>query len=310
MANKKAAKDPQDAVLAGLPITDGDTSETPTQSATPTGIQYGTPCRTVSDMSDADVTWILPKEDYRGACYMWPVPNGEIVIPGNALYRMPTTKAVMTDCFGFMPSDNLLDFGGFAVPYCSDWQGYVAKRNAGEWEEEAAKIQGLLTSAPAEQGVPPEGTDVAGWDSIASVTLGWNLLPESEGVIPMLGTPKSDDLLTDIQAKGATFLSELAPSLPSAFIDGSTFLDPVNEIVQLKLGSITLSTPELIQQIPNISKVPLSVLLEMGRRTYCGTSLFDLQSGIFTGSATIAGYALSPSNCNMQIMFSDVTLHK
>ena len=313
MPKKTTSKQPKDPVLARThstgPSSQPANSSSPTPSQSQSGIEYGTPCKKVSDMSETDITWILPKADYRNACYMWMVPNGEIVIPGKNLYRMPTTQKVMTTFYGFMPEDTLEDFGVFGVPTCSDWEAYVAKRQAGEWAQEESAIQQLIASEGADvSGVPPEGANVAGWEDIASVTVGWYLLPNAENVIPLLGTSESDAMLADIKANGASYLSSLAPSLPSSFVQGTDFSDPGNLITELKLGTIELTSPSQMEEIPAFSKVPLSVLQEMGGNTYSGTAMFDMQPNIFTGSATIDGYALSTSNCRMQCMFSGVTL--
>ena len=111
-----------------------------TAAVTDDGITYGTLYQHVSDMPDDKVVYVLPKEDYRDACYMWQVPNGEVVIPGRPLYRMPTTKAVMTNAFGFMPSDQCADFGVLAISDCSDWMGYAMQREAGNWKQIQEKI--------------------------------------------------------------------------------------------------------------------------------------------------------------------------
>ena len=130
-------------------------NNTPSPAPAPALSPYGTVYKKVSDIPDDQaIAWILPKDDYRGACFMWPVPNGEVVIPGNPLFRMPSTLPVLLSAFGFLPEDQFEDFGVVAVSYCTDWSEYVAKRNGGLWGEELAAIENSPAPAVATTTAP------------------------------------------------------------------------------------------------------------------------------------------------------------
>ncbi|MBQ1348535.1 MAG: hypothetical protein IIY58_04145, partial [Aeriscardovia sp.] len=67
-------------------------------------LTWGTVYKTVGDVPDDDISFALPKADYRNACYMWQVPNYEVVVPGDPYYRMPINHAMLS-AFGFLDTD-------------------------------------------------------------------------------------------------------------------------------------------------------------------------------------------------------------
>ena len=163
MAKKSAPKNSEDAVMA-------DTSA---------GITYTKAFQKVSDLPSDGMAWLLPKDDYQNACYVWQVPNGEVVIPGSPLYRMPCRQSVLTSDFGFMPSDTFEDFGVFAVSDCSDWQAYAQKREAGQWKEEEEKIEQMLQNAVpiAPAPTPAETNPTWDWSKVTQLNLHFAFTP-------------------------------------------------------------------------------------------------------------------------------------
>ena len=93
---------------------------------------FGNVYTTVGDVPKESVSYALPKADYRNACYMWQVPNYEVVVPGAPYYRMPINHDMLS-AFGFLDTDTLDEV--FVVSDCSDWESYANGRASGQWGE-------------------------------------------------------------------------------------------------------------------------------------------------------------------------------
>ena len=183
-----------------------------TAAVTDDGITYGTLYQHVSDMPDDKVVYVLPKEDYRDACYMWQVPNGEVVIPGVPLYRMPTTKAVMTNAFGFMPSDQCADFGVLALSDCSDWMGYAMQREAGNWKQIQEKI--LQQAVPVQSTAPAAAPTGWNWEDCTKIMGAFTLSPvKGAGRDEKGGISETDSLVQSQIPGSAQPIASLIPSL-------------------------------------------------------------------------------------------------
>lgn len=118
---------------------------------------FGTVYKTVGDVPEGDITFALPKTDYRNACYMWQTPNYEVVVPGEPSYRVPINHAMLSAC-GFLDTDTLEEV--IAVSGCSDWNAYVKGRVSGKWLEMQEKI--LQQAVPVQSTAPAPAP--TGWD--------------------------------------------------------------------------------------------------------------------------------------------------
>ena len=196
MAKKPSPKNSEDALMAAA----GD------------GITYTKAYQKVSDLPSDGMAWLLPKDDYRNACYVWQVPNGEVTIPGSPLYRMPCRQSVLTSDFGFMPSDTFEDFGVFAVSDCSDWQAYAQKREKGEWKEEEEKIEQLLQDAVPVAPAPTPSAVHPSWDwsKVSQLNLHFSFTPLTDALT-------EEELRTELEGiqrnDRVKFYKKLFPSL-------------------------------------------------------------------------------------------------
>ncbi len=134
----------------------------PTPTLVPTSapvdsLSWGKVYQTVGAVPEEGMSYALPKADYRHACYVWSVPNYEVVIPGEPYYRLPINHSMLS-AFGFLDTDTLDDV--IAVADCSDWKAYVNGRASGKWLEMQPRI--------LQQAVPVQST------AAAPAPTGWN----------------------------------------------------------------------------------------------------------------------------------------
>ena len=179
------------------------TTVTPTASTPEDAITWGTVYKTVGDVpSEGVAAYALPKADYRNACYMWQVPNYEVVVPGAPYYRMPINHAMLS-AFGFLDTDTLEEV--IAVSDCSDWSTYAKGRASGKWLEMQKKIlqQAVpITPAPSPSAISPT------WDWSKVTELNLSVIPrKKDGSIAI---SVSDNNFREIWK---TYLHSLVPSL-------------------------------------------------------------------------------------------------
>lgn len=136
-------------------------------------------------MPEGKRIYILPKQDYADACYVWNVPNGEVIIPGAPLYRLPSEKAILNSDFGFEDGDQLEDFGVLAVDSCADWKSYAKGRSEGNWAEIQKQILQSAVPVPIAPAPSPSTTSPT-WDWSKVTQLDLYILPrKSDGSIAM-----------------------------------------------------------------------------------------------------------------------------
>ena len=136
---------------------------------------WGNVYKTPGDMPVGKQIYILPKKDYVDACYVWAVPNGEVIIPGSPLYRLPSEKTILNDAFGFEDEDSLEDFGVLAVDSCSDWKKYVKERSAGNWQEIQKQI--LQSAVPVQSAAPTPAPTGWNWEDCTKIMGAFTITP-------------------------------------------------------------------------------------------------------------------------------------
>ena len=277
----------------------------PIMVETPAGITYGAVLSTVGDLDPTSMAFALPLPDYQNSCYMWQVPNGEVVVPGNDLYRLPVTHDMLS-AFGFLDSDKFEDNNMIAISSCSNWGDYASQRRQGNWNQLLQTLKNSEPSSVNTTGIAPANANVALWDSLASLTFKWVLCADNVGIIPMPNEQAGTDFVNDIAANGQNYLSTLAPAIPENYLASTDFSSPENLLVEVVMGTCTLTSG--FDGIPALSKLPFSVVEQQANGSYIGTMDFDLQKGVFTGSVSINGVDVSPSNFHIQLQLGSAKL--
>ena len=298
MAKKTAPKNSEDAVMAAA----GD------------GITYAKAYQKVSDLPSDDVVWLLPKDDYRNACYVWQVPNGEVTIPGTPFYRMPARQSVLTSDFGFMPSDTFEDFDVFAVSDCSDWQAYVQKRESGQWKEEEEKIERLLQQAVPVQSTAPAPTPAAWNWSDCTRMMGQFTVRAASGASDDVQTAVTDanQLIACPTSGCAAPINGLCPSLSLTF-SANGEPEPQGS------GEWFVTTPTQIQALAAaLGWTSNETILERLYSFYNGNTnpyspYINLKGTILTSSmgtyTATNGTVLSSSNCTLTFTLQQALNH-
>lgn len=190
------------------------TTNASTPSTAGDGITWGTVYKTVGDVpSEGVAAYGLPKADYRNACYMWQVPNGCVVIPGEPLYRMPLNHPMLS-AFGFLDTDALEDV--IAVSDCSDWNAYVKGRASGKWLEMQKKI--LQQAVPVQSTAPAPAP--TGWNWADCTTMyGQFTVQANSGASSDVQTAVEDanQLIQSQASDCADPINALCPSLSLSF---------------------------------------------------------------------------------------------
>lgn len=170
---------------------------------------WGNVYKTPGDMPVGKQIYILPKKDYVDACYVWAVPNGEVIIPGSPLYRLPSEKTILNSAFGFEDGDELEDFGVLAVDSCSDWKKYVEGRSNGNWQEIQKQIlQSAVPIAPA----PSSSATSPTWDWRKVTELNLQIIPRKKDGSIALPEPVMENNFA-FKEIWKTYLRSLVPSL-------------------------------------------------------------------------------------------------
>lgn len=282
-----------------------NSKQKPVMIEEPTGTTYGAVLSTVGDLDPTSLAFALPLPDYRNACYIWQVPNGEVVVPGNNLYRLPVTHDMLSN-FGFLDSDKFEDNNMIAVSSCSNWRDYASQRRQGNWNQLLQQLKNSEPSSVNSTGIAPANANVASWNSLSSLVFQWVLCADNVGIIPMPNEQAGTDFINDIAANGANYLSTLAPAIPENYLASTDFSSPENLLVTVVLGTCTLTSG--FEDIPALSKLPFSAVQSQANGTYTGTDNFDLQKGVFTGSVSINGVDVSPSNFHIQLQLVSAKL--
>lgn len=195
------------------------------------GISYGTLYKTVGDVPEEGISYILPKDDYRHACYMWETPNYGVVIPGEPSYKMPVNRAMLA-AFGFLDTDTLNDV--LIVSDCSDWKSYVKGRASGQWLEMQKKI--LQQAVPIAPAPSPSATSPAwDWSKVTTLSLRFYFTPLSDAfTAEEINTDMEEEIKTD--EAHIKFFAALFPSL-----------DLTGVAIRPELTFLSLSSPAGIQ---------------------------------------------------------------
>ena len=281
------------------------TKQNPVMVETHAGTTYGAVLSTVGDLEPTSMAFALPLPDYQNSCYMWQVPNGEVVVPGNDLYRLPVTHGMLS-VFGFLDSDRFEDNNMIVVSSCSNWGDYASQRRQGNWKALLRQLQNNESASTNSTGIPPANATVASWDSLASLEFKWVLCADNVGIIPMPNEQAGTDFVNDIKVNGKTYLSTLAPAIPENYLASTDFSSPENVLVEVVLGTCTITSG--FEDIPILCKLPFSVVQEEAGGKYVGTTDFDFNKGVFTGSVSINGVDVSPSNFHLQLQLTAAKL--
>ena len=253
-----------------------NSKQKPVMIEEPTGTTYGAVLSTVGDLDPASLAFALPLPDYQNSCYMWQVPNGEVVVPGNDLYRLPVTHDMLS-AFGFLDSDKFEDNNMIAVSFCSNWGDYASQRRQGNWNQLLQQLKNSEPSSVNSTGIAPANANVTSWNSLSSLTFKWVLCADNVGIIPMPNEQAGIDFVNDIAANGAAYLSTLAPAIPENYLAATDFSSPENLLVEVVMGICTLTSG--FEYIAALSKLPFSVVQSQANGTYTGTAKATLTEG-------------------------------
>lgn len=216
------------------PVVEATSSTTSTSAPASTtdtsdALSWGSVYKTVGDVPKESVSYALPKADYRNACYMWQVPNYEVVVPGAPYYRMPINHSMLS-AFGFLDTDTLEEV--IVVSDCSDWDTYAKGRASGKWLEMQEKIlQQAVPIAPA----PSPAATAPTWDWSKVTELNLQIIPRKKD--GSLAIPATDN---NFREGWKTYMHALVPSLD---LSGMEERQPIQYV---------LTTPACIQSAVSI----------------------------------------------------------
>lgn len=226
------------------PVTVSTPSAAPTTASsasatTSDGITWGTVYKTVGDVpSEGVAAYALPKCDYREACYMWQVPNGCVVIPGEPLYRMPLNHPMLS-AFGFLDTDTLEDV--IAVSDCSDWNAYVKGRVSGKWLAMQEKI--LQQAVPVQSTAPAPTPTGWNWADCTVMYGQFNVVANSGASSDVQTAVEDANQLIQSQANNcAAPINALCPTLSLSFASNG-------EDDSMGSNEWTVSTPNEVEAL-------------------------------------------------------------
>ena len=315
-------KNEGEAVSESTTSTTTSTSSTSTTTATSTStpapattadtansLSWGNVYKTVGDVPDEGLAaFALPKADYRGACYMWEVPNGEVIVPGEPYYRLPVTHDMLS-AFGFLDTDTLEAV--IAVSDCSDWNAYVQGRTSGKWLEMQEKI---LQQAVPVQSTAPAPTPT-GWNwADCTKMMGKFVIQSNSGASDDVQTAVNDanQLIQSQATDCATPINALCPAVSLSFsVNGEDYAGGSGEWI--------INTPNEIQALA--AALGWTTNKTVLKKLYCfyngNTNPFspyiNLEGNVLSSSMgtykASNGTTLSASNCTLSFMLQEALNH-
>ena len=298
----------------GANVSESSSSTSSASTPAPAGdpvdsLSWGNVYSTVGDVPEEGLAaYALPKADYCGACYMWEVPNGEVIVPGEPYYRMPINHSMLS-AFGFLDTDTLQDV--IAVSDCSDWNAYVKGRASGKWLEMQQRI--LQQAVPVQSTAPAPAPTGWNWADCTKM-MGKFIIQPNSGASDDVQTAVNDanQIIQNNEPGAAAPINALCPSLGLSFSANG-------EEGPMGSGEWIISTPNQIQALAaalgwTSNKTVLKKLYSFyNGNTNPYSPYINLEGNVLSSSMgtykASNGTTLSSSNCTLSFMLQEALNH-